>query len=400
MTKETMQKLSTRSQEDALLVTARAMHPALNAQQVSRRALLALGSLMALGIQGCGSGTDTRLTATSQAGKIVSTLAGRSQAGHDDGGGGLASFNGPVSIAVDDSGNLYVADQVNHLIRKITPAGGVSTLAGDVSQTAGAYVEGTGTGAAFNAPTGVAVDGSGNVYVADALNYRIRKITPAGVTSTIAGNGAPTHLDGTGTAASLFLPFAVAFDRNNQNLYVVEQWGCLVSEVTLAGVVSIFAGGGQGSADGTGTAARFNYPSGIAVDGSSNLYVSDGANHTIRKISPSRVVSTWAGLAGQSGTTDGVGVSAQFNDPTGVTVDSGGNVYVADRSNATIRYLSPLGNGAAALVTTLAGTVANQGFFDGPIATAQFNQPMGVAVDGSGNVYVADGGNNRIRKIA
>lgn len=395
-----MKNLSTRSQEDALLVSARAMHAALNAPQVSRRALLALGSLMALGIQGCGSGSNTRVTAASQVGKVVTTLAGQSQAGHDDGSGVLASFNGPVGIAVDDSGNLFVADQVNHLIRKITPAGVVSTFAGDVTQTAGAYVEGTGTGAAFHTPTGVAVDDSGNVYVADFGNNRIRKITSAGVTSTIAGNGMPTHLDGTGAAASLYMPCAVAFDRNNRNLYVVELAACFISEITSAGVVSVFAGGGQGSADGTGNAARFEFPTGIAVDGNSNLYVSDTGNHTIRKISPSRVVSTWAGQAGQPGTTDGVGPWAQFNQPAGLTVDSSGNVYVADTSNATIRYLSPLGNGGVATVTTLAGTVANQGFLDAPIATAQFNQPAGVAVDSHGNVYVADSGNYRIRKIA
>jgi hypothetical protein len=166
--------------------------------------------------------------------------------------------------------------------------------------------------------------------------------------------------------------------------------------MTSAGVVTTLAGlaGSAGSADGTGSAARFNTPEGVAVDGSSNVYVADSGNHTIRKITPGGVVTTLAGLAGSSGSADGTGSAARFNFPVGVALDGSGNVYVADSLNNTIRKMT-----SAGVVTTLAGLAGSAGSADGAVSAARFNEPFGVAVDGSGNIYVADTFNFTIRKI-
>jgi streptogramin lyase len=326
---------------------------------------------------------------------VVTTLAGTAGSfGSADGTGSAARFYTPTGVAVDGSGNVYVADYRNHTIRKITPAGVVTTLAG----TAGSFgsADGTGSAARFDNPYGVAVDASGNVYVADRNNHTIRKITPAGVVTTLAGTaGSSGSADGTGSAARFNYPYGVAVDGSG-NVYVADTYNHTIRTITPAGVVTTLAGtaGSVGSADGTGSAARFYYPQGVAVDGSGNLYVADLGNHTIRKITPAGVVTTLAGTAGSSGSADGTGSAARFYLPYGVAVDSSGNVYVADTHNNTIRKITPAG-----VVTTLAGTAASFGSADGTGSAARFNYPYGVAVDGSGNVYVADPGNNTIRKI-
>ena len=282
----------------------------------------------------------------------------------------------------------------NNTIRKITPAGVVSTLAGLAGSSGSA--DGTGSAARFCYPYGVAVDGSGNVYVADTDNYTIRKITPAGVVSTLAGlAGSSGSADGTGSAARFDYPYGVAVDGSG-NVYVADSGNNTIRKITPAGVVSTLAGmaGSSGSADGTGSAARFNYPTGVAVDGSGNVYVADTGNNTIRKITPAGVVSTLAGTAGSSGSADGTGSAARFYYPYGVAVDGSGNVYVADNDNYTIRKITPAG-----VVSTLAGLAGSSGSADGTGSAARFYYPYGVAVDGSGNVYVADTDNDTIRKI-
>jgi len=309
---------------------------------------------------------------------VVSTFAGTGTEGFADGTGNTAQFNTPPGVAVDSSGNVYVADANNHLIRKITPAGVVSTLAG------------TGTEAQFNGPPGVAVDSSGNVYVADFRNHRIRKITPEGVVSTFVGTGTRGHADGTATTAQFEDPYDLAVDSFG-NVYVTDSVNHLIRKITPAGVVSIFAGSTEGFADGTGTAAQFDFPFGVAVDSSGNVYVTDANNHLIRRITPAGVVSTLAGT-GTEGFADGTGTEAQFDFPSGVAVDSSGNVYVADSGNHRIRKITPEG-----VVSTLAGST--EGFADGAGNTAQFEDPYDLAVDSFGNVYVADAHNHRIRKI-
>ena len=189
------------------------------------------------------------------------------------------------------------------------------------------YTDGTGTSAQFNYPSGVAVDGAGNVYVADCHNHRIRKITASGVVSTLAGSGTSGYADGTGTSAQFDYPTGVAVDGAG-NVYVADSDNHRIRKITASGVVSTLAGSTYGYTDGTGTSAKFYYPRGVAVDGAGNVYVADRVNHRIRKITASGVVSTLAGSA--QGYTDGTGTSAKFYYPFGVAVDGAGNVYVAD----------------------------------------------------------------------
>jgi len=229
-----------------------------------------------------GFGQPTMTIATTLAiTPVVTTLAGSGSQGSANGTGTAASFAWPAGAAVDGSGNVYVADTFNHLIRKITSAGVVTTLAGTGSSGS---ANGTGTAASFNNPWGVAVDGSGNVYVADQSNHLIRKITAAGVVTTLAGTGSAGSANGTGTAASFNYHWGVAVDGSG-NVYVGDSNNHLIRKITSAGVVTTLAGSGSsGSADGTGTAASFRYPTGVAVDGSGNVYVGDLGNHLIRKI--------------------------------------------------------------------------------------------------------------------
>ncbi len=315
----------------------------------------------------------------------VTTLAGSGQ-GSADGTGGMASFNRPAGVAVDSAGNVYVADTFNNEIRKITPEGVTTTLAGSLTQ---GYQDGPGETALFRQPTGVAVDSEGNLYVADQNNHKIRMITPEGVVSTLAGSGAG-YTDATGTNAKFQYPRAVAVDSAG-NLYVADQNNHKIRKIAPGGVVTTLAGSGQGSADGTGTAASFAYPRAVAVDGVGNVYVADQFYHKIRMITPAGVVTTLAG-SGSNGSADGTGAAASFYNPYGVAVDSAGNVYVGDQLNHRIRKIAPGG-----VVTTLAGS--GSGFADGTTETALFSQPNGVAVDSAGNVYVADANNNKIRKI-
>jgi streptogramin lyase len=320
---------------------------------------------------------------------ITSTLAGSGAADAADGTGAAASFYHPSGVATDASGNVYVADQSNHKIRKITPAGVVTTFAG--SGAVGA-ADGIGTAASFNSPSGVAVDASGNVYVADLGNHTIRKITSSGVVTTFAGSGAAGAADGTGTTASFNFPTGIAVDALG-NVYVADQVNNKIRKITAVGGVTTFAGSGAaGAADGAGPAASFNFPTGVAVDVSGNVYVADLFNYTIRKITPAAVVTTFAG-SGAADAIDGTGPASSFNLPQGVAVDASGNVYVADFGDQKIRKITPAG-----VVTTLAGSGAI-GAADGMGTAASFNSPTGVAADASGNVYVADQNNQKIRKI-
>ena len=321
---------------------------------------------------------------------VVTTLAGSGVGTFADGTGTAASFYNPNGVAVDSSGNVYVADWGNNRIRKITPAGVVTTFAGSGSYS---FADGTGTAASFKLPFGVAVDSSGNVYVADSDNHRIRKITPAGVVTTLAGSGNATFADGTGTAASFYGPRGLAVDSSG-NVYVAEYTNHRIRKITPAGAVTTLAGSGLGQfGNGTGTAASFRFPSAVAVDSSGNVYVADTGNHRIRKITSAGVVTTLAG-AGYAGSEDGTGTAASFYSPSGVAVDSFGNIYVADQSNNRIRRIELAG----AEVTTLAGS-GTANFADGTGLAASFNNPQGVAVDSSNNVYIGDTTNNRICKI-
>jgi gliding motility-associated-like protein len=319
----------------------------------------------------------------------VSTFAGNGTVGSANGPASASSFHYPIGVAADLAGNLYIGDEVNSLIRKISPAGVVTTLAGSGLQGS---ANGTGTAASFNTPYGVTVDGAGNVYVADEGNSLIRKITPLGVVTTLAGSGIAGATNGTGTMASFNFPTGVAVDAAG-NVYVAEGTNNLVRKITPLGVVTTLAGSGiAGSADGNGIAASFHGPTNIAVDATGNVYVSDSQNNKIRKITPGGIVTTIAG-SGVMGAANGVAAAASFNYPYGLTVDGQGNIYVVDQLNNLIRKISATG-----VVSTLAGTGA-PGFVNGIELTASFNNPAGITMDAFGNLYVTDSYNNVVRKI-
>jgi hypothetical protein len=311
----------------------------------------------------------------------VSTLAGSKAIlqGYADGTGSSALFNKPEGVCVDGSGNIFVADTYNHRIRKITSAGLVTTVAGSSQGDA----NGTGTSAQFSSPSGIEVDGTGNVYVADVNNHRIRKINAAGEVTTLAGSIAG-NAEGTGTSAKFNFPYDVAVDVTG-NVYVSDASNYRIRKITISGATATVS-------TQAGLSAQFNVPIGVAVDGSGNVYVTDYWYNRIRKITSVDAVTTLAGSI-TSGDTDGTGTDAQFKNPWGIAVDGSGNLYVADRYNHRVRKVSPAG-----AVTTLAGST--YGYTDGTGITAQFREPGGIAVDGSGNLYIADRNNSLIRKIS
>ena len=307
-----------------------------------------------------GTGVATSVTdfiLLTTAGLTVSTLAGSGVFGFADGAGNTAKFFQPIGVVLDASGNLYVTDAENHRIRKVTPSGNVSTFAG--SGTAG-FADGAGTNAKFNSPRGITIDVAGNLYIADGINHNIRKITIAGVVTTLAGSGIAGFADGVGAAAQFHFPKEIKADAAG-NLYVADDINHRIRKVTPTGTVSTIAGSVSGSADGQGATATFNQPTGIAVDAAGNLFIADAKNHKIRKITSAGVVSSLAG-SGVEGSADGDGIAAQFNTPTGIAVDNLGNIFVAEDGNI-IRKITATGT-----VTTLAGSAS--GFNDGTAAAA------------------------------
>jgi sugar lactone lactonase YvrE len=312
-------------------------------------------------------------------------------AGYTDGTGPAARFGYPYGVAADSGGTVYVADTYNHTIRKITPDGTVTTLAGRVGRSGSA--DGTGVAARFRSPRGVAVDSAGNVYVADTDNHTIRKVSPDGVVITLAGSaGRHGSVNGTGGRARFYEPGGVAVDSVG-NVYVADTSNLTIRKITADGVTTTLAGiaGIFGSADGTGAGARFYAPAGLAVDSAGDVYVADSGNYTIRKVTAAGVVTTLVGTAGEWGSADGTGAAARFGYPTSAAVDSAGNLYIVD--GGRIRKVTPARN-----VTTLAGC-AGEGSRDGVGTDACFRWPHAAAVDGAANVYVADRGNSTIRKV-
>lgn len=316
----------------------------------------------------------------------VSTFAGNGIAGKTDGPAASAQFDHPNGIAFDKAGNMYVSDWSNHVIRKINTAGIVSTFAG--TGVAG-YQDGPATSAQFFEPWGLAIDASDNIYVGDAKNNRIRKITPTGIVSTLAGSGGAGFADGAGAMAMFYYPSAVGVDAAG-NVYVGDGNNHRIRKITPSGVVSTLAGTGvSGLADGAVTSASFNVPNCMAVSPSGDVYVTDVWNHAIRKISGG-VVSTLAG--GSIGSSDGKGALASFNNPHGIFLDADGNLFVADTENNRIRKIAPDGT-----VTTVTGSA--YGYLDGSFAVSLFRKPKCLAADKKGNLYVSDELNSRIRKL-
>lgn len=325
-----------------------------------------------------------------------SVLAGQPpQFGAVDGPAASARFKSPSGIAGDAQGNLYVADTQNHTIRKIAPDGSVTTLAGKAGESGTA--DGLGASARFNSPHGVAVDGAGNVFVADRANHAVRKITPAGLVSTFAGRkGSLGAADGSATEAQFIFPQGLAFDHDG-SLLVADLGSHTIRRISPAGSVETIAGaaGPGGYVDAVGRAARFSSPSDVAVDRTGNIFVADLANQVIRRIARDGRVTTVAGTVDAIGATDGTGAAARFNEPMGLAIDANDNLYVADQFNDAIRKITPEG-----VVTLFAGVRDARGSANGPAATAQFFTPADLHVEADGSLFVADAGNHTIRRIS
>ncbi len=314
--------------------------------------------------------------------------------GATDGSGATARFRKPFGVTLDASGNLFVTDRPNQNIRKITPEGVVTSFAGYV--LLGGSQDGIGTMTTFRAPAYLAADPSGNLFVADYDNHTIRKITPAGVVTTFAGlAGSSGTSDGTGTDAKFNHPSGIAVDSSS-NVYVTDS-SSTIRKITPGRVVTTLVGttGSNGSVDGTGTAAKFQWPSAMALDGLGNLYVADTNNQTIRKVVlATKEVTTVAGTPGTVGSADGV--SATFNYPYGLAMDGSDTLFVSEMNNHTIRKIT-LSTGE---VTTFAGQAGVTGSADGAGADARFYSPYGIAVDSARRyLYVTDHENSTVRKI-
>ncbi len=322
----------------------------------------------------------------------TSDFAGTGYGGYADGAGAVAEFRLPTGIVKDAAGNLFVADRDNYCIRKITPAGVVTTFAG--GGTPG-FVDGTGTAAKFNLPFGITIDASGNLYVGEINNNAIRKITPAGVVTTLAGNpnGYSGTQDGYGSSARFNSPVGLTTDAAG-NVYVADFNNHRIRKVTPAGLVTTLAGnsnGFYGLQDGTGTAASFYHPIALAFDQSGNLIIADYFNHAVRKMTAANVVTTIAGN-GTAGTADGTGSAARFDRPASLAVDNSGTIYICDANNNNIRKIT-----AAGIVSTFAGD-GSGAVSNGPVVP--FHYPLGLCADFSNNfLFVVDHYNNKIRKI-
>ena len=284
----------------------------------------------------------------------------------------------PTGIVVDAVGDVYMVEYANNRIRKISPTGIVTTLAGSNIE---GYADGQGVSARFANPWGACIDAVGNIYVGDYMNHRIRKISPTGIVTTLAGNGVPGYADGQGTVAQFSLPTGIAIDAAG-NVYVADAGNTRIRKISPTGIVTTLAGSEMsGYADGQGTAAQFEALYDIAADTAGNIYVVDV--HRIRKISPTGIVTTLAGSE-IGGYADGQGASARFYGLSGIAVDASGSLYLVDAGNKRIRKVSPTG-----MVTTLAGSGVG-GYADGQGAVAQFSAALDIAVDVLGNLYVTD----------
>ena len=330
---------------------------------------------------------------------VIRTVAGTGVTffGGDGGAARSAQLNHPISVAVDTSGNMYISDTENNRIRKVTSAGVTSTIAGTGT---GAFSGdgGQATSASVSFPGGLSLDRNGNLYFADISNNRIRMVTPSGVISTVAGTGAFAFgTDGVVATASAVVGIAVVVDASG-NLYIAEKAANRVRKVTAAGIISTIAGTGVAGFSGDGgaaTSALLTQPTDVAVDAAGNVYIADAGNNAIRMVTPDGVIRTVAGTgaAGFSGD-GGAAASAQLNGATDIVVDAAGNLYIADTFNHRVRRVT------AGVITTVVGT-GDYGFAgDGGLSTAaQIYLPQGLFVNSAGDLYIADSYNNRIRKV-
>jgi sugar lactone lactonase YvrE len=354
-------------------------------------ALVAVAGLVALGAQ------PASATYTSYQ---ITTYAGMSTAGHSGDGGPATSakLNAPAQMTFDSSGNMYFAENSGD-VRKITPSGTISTVAGtDVNGFSGDG--GPATSAQLNTANGVAIDSSGNLYIADYANHRIRKVTAGGTISTFAGTGTAGSAGdgGAATSAQLNYPASMSFDSAG-NLYTADSSNNKIRKITPAGIISTVVGTGTASYAGDGgaaTSATVCTPLDAEFDPWGNMYIVDNCNNVIRKVTPGGTISTVAGTgtAGFSGD-GGPATSAKLNNPQAIVVDGSGNLYIADASNDRIRMVS------GGTITTVAGTGMGNSAGDGGLATnAPVDTPDGIGIDANGNLYMSEVSSHNVRKVA
>ncbi|MEV4869247.1 NHL repeat-containing protein [Streptomyces syringium] len=331
----------------------------------------------------------------------IATVAGNGAAGFisDGGPGALTRIHYPYGVAVDKNGNLYIADRHNHRIRKVTPNGLITTVAGDGQA---GYVSDGGPAVAtrLHYPGDVAVDDAGNLYIADTSNHRVRKVTPSGIITTIAGDGQAGYISdgGPAIATRLNTPWGVAVDRSG-NVYISDHGNHRVRKVTTNGNITTVAGNGTAgyvSDGGPAISTRLQYPLGVAVDAEGNLYIADRHNHRIRKVTPNGLITTVAGNGTAGYVSDGgPALGTQLHYPWGVALDEVGSLYIGDGHNHRVRKVT-----ADGIITTIAGN-GTAGYVDdgGPAAGTRVFYPSGVALDRAGNLYIADANNHRIRGV-
>jgi sugar lactone lactonase YvrE len=332
----------------------------------------------------------------------ISTVAGNGGLRYSGDGGpaAAADLHLPSDVATDGAGSVYIADYANNRVRKVNSAGTISTFAGN--GTPGYSGDGgPATSARLHYPSGVAMVSGGNLYIADSANNRVRMVDGAGIITTVAGTGTPGFSGDGGPAvdAELDLPWDVAVDISG-NLYIADYNNHRVRRVDASGNITTVAGDGTPGYSGDGgpaTSASLCGPSGVALDAAGNLYIAEACNNRIRKVDTSGIITTFAGngTAGYAGD-GGPATSARLNGPDGLAFDTAGSLYVGDSGNHRVREVASTG-----IISTFAGNgVAGYSGDGGPASSASLNRPRGVATDGMGSVYVADQGNQRIRKVA
>jgi sugar lactone lactonase YvrE len=333
--------------------------------------------------------------------QTISTLAGNGTAGYSgDGGAGKAALlHEPYSVAVDGAGNVYVADEYNARVRKISATGVISNFAGDGLY--GAFTGGVAaTATSLLDPYGVCVDKDGNVYIADNDADAIYKVNTAGIITSVVGNGIECHSGdgGPATAASLNRPRGVAIDLAG-NMYIADYSNDCIRKVDASGIISTYAGttyAGYGGDGGPASAAGLLNPTGVAVDVHGNIYIADQGNIRVRKVDASGIISTIAGNGTPGPYGDGgPATAANLDVPWGVTVDAAGFVYIADQGNSRIRKID-----ASGTLNTVVGSAGWGYTGDGGAATAaKLGWPSGITFDAAGNMYIADYGANEVRKV-